>query len=298
MRGRYILRCSTLVSFAIPLYLGCGLAVSTTHAATPPGGAAAQLCPPGFIETPIQENISTDTRVQVSSDQAQIENDRVTMFSGDVHIQQGNKFLQADQIRYDRSSDLFDATGHIVYKDINWRFEGNDASFNLNADTGQIKQAQYTGRTAAQRGDATLIELAGKNKLRMENASYTTCPRGKEDWLLSAHTITLDNDSHQGTAESVSLQFMGVPFLFSPYLRFPIGEQRLSGFLFPGFSSSDRNGTELSLPFYWNIDPQYDMTINPHLMSKRGWMLESEFRYLGLTSNGTLNVNKLPNEKI
>ncbi len=298
MRGRDILRCSTLFSFAIALYLCCGLATRATYAAAPAGDAAAQLCPADFINAPLTKDNSTDTRVQVSSDQAQIENDRVTTFSGDVHIQQGNKFLQADQVRYDRDSELFDATGHIIYKDINWRFEGNDASFNLNANTGHIKQAQYTGSTKAQRGDAALIELEGKNRLRMDNASYTTCPRGQEDWLLSAHAITLDNETHQGTAESVSLQFMGVPFLFSPYLRFPIGDQRLSGFLFPGFSSSDRNGTEFSLPFYWNIDPQYDMTINPHLMSKRGWMLESEFRYLGQTSNGTLNVNKLPNDKI
>lgn len=298
----WILRCLTPICCGVSLYLSLGLGLGLAQAASledkPVLDQRTQLCPPGFIEPVTPATTPPDTRVQVSSDQAQIESDHVTTFSGDVHVVQDVKQLQADLIRYDRGSDLFDATGHIVYKDANWRFEGDDANFNLSANTGKIHQARYAGRTKALRGEAQLIELEAENKLRMDDATYTTCPRGSEAWLLSAHTITLDNNNHQGSAESVSVQFMGVPFLFLPYLRFPIGEQRLSGFLFPTLSTSDRHGTEISIPYYWNLDPQYDLTVSPHLMSKRGWMLESEFRYLGKNNNGGIAINDLPNDQV
>lgn len=60
----------------------------------------------------------------------------------------------------------------------------------------------------------------------------------------------------------------------------PIGDTRKTGFLFPSLSYGSNDGMEVEIPFYWNIAPEYDMTITPLYMQKRGNKLDADFRYL------------------
>ena len=66
----------------------------------------------------------------------------------------------------------------------------------------------------------------------------------------------------------------------APYLSFPITDARKTGILTPEIGSTGRSGNELSVPFYWNIAPNYDATITPRLLTERGLQFGAEFRYL------------------
>ena len=83
-----------------------------------------------------------------------------------------------------------------------------------------------------------------------------------------------------GTARKATLRFKGVPFLYIPRFTYPINDERKSGLLFPTIGSSDRSGFEYTQPYYWNIAPNYDMTIAPRYLSKRGLQLGTEGRVL------------------
>jgi len=87
-----------------------------------------------------------------------------------------------------------------------------------------------------------------------------------------------------------------VPVFYTPYLRFPLGNRRQSGFLVPTFGDSDSTGTTVALPYYLNLAPNYDATITARSMSRRGWQAESEFRYLGRDYSGTLVAQYLPGD--
>ena len=82
-----------------------------------------------------------------------------------------------------------------------------------------------------------------------------------------------------------------------PYLRVPVGKERLTGFLYPSVSYGSRDGFELETPFYWNIAPNYDMTITPKYMSNRGLQLNSNFRYLTELGSGSLSGEYLGNDQ-
>lgn len=279
------------------------LLISTvTHAEEPPKDDKREqrtaLCPPGFVTPLNKAQKNSDLSTKVDADQAQIENNQVTTFSGAVKIQQGNTNIEGDTIRYDRNTEEFTAKGHILFIDDIWRFEGNDAHFNLNTNTGIITDGAYINQETLLRGNAKQVELLGQNKLKLTEATFTSCPKENVAWKLSANSITLDNTIHQGYADNVTLEFMSVPFLYLPYMRFPIGEDRLSGFLYPGFGTSKRNGNEYIIPYYWDIAPNYDATITPHLITKRGWMLETEFRYLTQKTQGQLDINYLANDQL
>ena len=68
--------------------------------------------------------------------------------------------------------------------------------------------------------------------------------------------------------------------------------------LSPTFGTTGNSGTEVSIPYYWNIAPNYDATFTPRVMSKRGEMLSTEFRNLGERSRGELRYEVIPRDRV
>jgi len=264
------------------------------------GKVNPNLCPTDFIANQPQfiSSNTTDQRVYISSDSARVDSDAVTYFEGAVRAQQANRLLEADRVRYDRTTEDVEATGNIVYAVNNARVTGDAIEFNLKTTQGKVRNAEYFTGTVNGRGHAQTIHIKGKNRLEMESATYTTCPPNAEVWKIDSSNITLDNESHQGSATNVVLKVASIPIFYFPYFRFPISEERLSGILFPGLAVSNKHGTEVTLPYYWNIAPSMDATITMRNMTKRGLMLKNEFRYLTSQGTGVIKVDYLPNDKL
>jgi LPS-assembly protein len=87
-----------------------------------------------------------------------------------------------------------------------------------------------------------------------------------------------------------------VPILYSPYFTFPIDDQRKSGFLAPQIAERERTGLDISIPYYFNLAPNYDLTLEPRYLSKRGIQINSDFRYLLPRSEGQFAWDYLPHD--
>ena len=290
--GVLSLDCSISKGFLI---LFCSLACLGQSLAVDNGATEddTQLCPASFIDSqpkPITGDLQ-DKRIYISSDSAKVDSEAVTLFEGSVKAKQANRILEADSVRYDRGTEELDAQGNIVFSTEQIKITGDAVHLNMGTEQGTIDNAQYFTGSVNGRGISEKITIHSKTKVELETASYTTCPPDSEAWALRANTITLDNESRQGTADNVVLEVANVPIFYLPYIRFPIGDERMSGFLYPGFGISSSHGTEISLPYYWNIAPSMDATITPRNMSKRGVMLETEFRYLTENTTGIFDVS-------
>src|SRR5262249_24122397 len=93
------------------------------------------------------------------------------------------------------------------------------------------------------------------------------------------------------------IDFMGVPLMYLPWLSFPLSSERKSGFLFPGMGNTSNSGAQVSVPYYWNIAPNYDFTFEPIVYSKRGVDLGGDFRFLTENQHGELDWNYLPHDR-
>ena len=244
-----------------------------------------------------KETFSTDGKTHLQSDTAEINEKNISRFKGNVVIQQKNKRIETELAEYEKTTEEVNATGNVRLIAPAIQIKSESAKFNLKSDQATLHKAEYQSLTSRAHGQATKIEVKSSNITELSDATYTTCDPGATDWLLSASTLTLDNNSHQGHASHVVIRFKDIPFFYFPYLRFPIGEDRLSGFLFPYFGYSAQHGDEIKIPYYWNIHPQLDATITPHYMSKRGTLLHTEFRYLTENNTGSLTAEYLNNDK-
>ena len=103
--------------------------------------------------------------------------------------------------------------------------------------------------------------------------------------------MSLDIDEGFGTVRGVKLEFKGVPILYAPWLTFPIDDRRKSGFLTPQFSQRDRVGLDVSTPYYFNLAPNYDLTLEPRFMALRGLQLNTDYRYLTPSTEGQIELD-------
>lgn len=215
---------------------------------------------------------------------------------GDVVIRQGQREVATRDAIYDARSGHFSVDSGIEYTDPNLKVSGEAAR--VDPDGGAVFEgARFELPARNARGSAQRIRATAFGEISLDNVRYTTCPLGQEDWLIKASDIDINQRSAIGTARNARLDFKGVPILYTPFISFPVGSERKSGFLFPTPGSSTRSGTSLSVPWYWNIAPNYDATFTPTWYTKRGGRLDAKFRYLTTLGRGTLEAEYLPDDQ-
>jgi LPS-assembly protein len=218
--------------------------------------------------------------------------------TGGVLVRRGDRLAGADTALYDSEGRALLLRGNVRYEDPNNRVSSTSAEFAY--DTGRIRfdGAEFRLGQNGSRGSADALEISREGTLELDDVSYTTCPPGSDDWVLEAGDIDIDTESRSGSAQNVKLRFQGVPILYSPFLSFPIGDARKTGFLTPELGSAGRSGNELRAPFYWNIDENYDATLTPRLLTDRGLQIGSEFRYLTQRNEGIAQFDYLPDDSL
>lgn len=215
---------------------------------------------------------------------------------GKAELFTGDRFVSADRMKYHQSTDEVEAEGGVRVEQRGDILEGSRLKFNLASKTGELSNPRYSLKDASSRGYANMLLFEGENQYRLRQATYTTCPAGDDDWFLQVGDLEIDHAKKTGTARKVKLIFKDVPILYTPWMDFSFSGQRKSGLLAPLYGYNVRTGLELTVPFYWNIAPNYDATFSTRAMSRRGVALNTEFRYLGTNSNGNLLAEILPND--
>lgn len=258
--------------------------------------APATLPVPGLSSQ--QELSQTSTGpLQAIADEVRVEND-IYFLRGDVVSRQHNQELLADKIDYDGKSENAHAEGNLRFQQHGQILSGEIGDFQLGKNTGEISPARFWLTENHLRGDAEKAKMEGANITILTKTRFTTCDEGSDAWYLKATSLVLDTERGVGIARNARVNFMHVPIFYFPYFSFPIDDRRKSGFLLPGISLDDTTGTELSVPYYWNIAPHRDATITPTVITKRGLLLETEFRYLNVHSAGQLELGHLNGDNL
>ncbi|MFZ9642872.1 MAG: LPS-assembly protein LptD [Candidatus Methylopumilus sp.] len=146
------------------------------------------------------------------------------------------------------------------------------------------------------RGDAAMLFFEGESKKRLLKSRYTTCEADSDDWYIKSGQLKIDDETKTAVATNATVEFKGVPILYTPWINFPYANQRKSGLLAPTWGTTTKSGFELLTPFYWNISPNMDATLATRYLSKRGLQYQSEFRYLEDNFSGIDNIEYLPSD--
>jgi len=243
-------------------------------------------------------NLRNTAPMDVTADYSEIYDNEVTQFFGNVDIIRADQRVQSDQANYNTSSGTMDAQGHVFYNENEMSLYSNTALLNLDSDEARLREALFISPSGPIRGRADVVYRDSPTLFRYKNAAFTSCRPGNEDWVIQADRLKMNQITGKASAKSAWLKFKKVPVLYIPYISFPVDDRRISGLLPPTFSATGENGLDISVPFYWNIAPDYDLTIWPRYMAKRGVMLGGEFRHLTKRTVSSLALEYLPDDKI
>ena len=244
-----------------------------------------------------------DLPVYIEADQAEITQPRSGIYKGNVDVKQGNRHLQSAEVEVQQqgSGDNVQryafARGGFDYRDNQINLLGDDAKIHLNTKDTDVRNAHYQLVDRQGRGSAESVELRDDYRV-MKNATFTSCLQDDHSWSIYADEMRQHVKEEYAEMWHARFKVQGVPVFYTPYLQLPIGDRRRSGLLIPTLGHGSRDGSFYAQPVYWNIAPNLDATLTPKYMSRRGWQLNSEFRYLTTLGEGQIASEYLGDDRL
>lgn len=220
--------------------------------------------------------------------------DNVTL-TKNAEVRRADSVLKAGFIHYNKATSVMTATGNArLIRDGNI-VVGPSLQYSTENDVGQVDQPNFWLESGGA-GVGSKADITSRSTMTVTDMTYSGCPCPSPAWYIESSKLDLDFDANEGVARNAVLYFKDVPILASPYLTFPLKKERKSGFLIPTYASTSQTGFDFTLPYYINIAPNYDATVQTRSMTKRGIQLGGEFRYLGESYRGTLGGTYLAND--
>ncbi|WP_448502315.1 LPS-assembly protein LptD [Sphingomonas sp.] len=270
-------RLALLRTAALPL----SLCVAGTGAAQDLQDRPADPPPPSV------STARTDDQIDFSADLLEYDsNSETVQASGDVRMFRQGERLRADRVTWNRQ------TGEVVA-------EGNIAVTNPEGDVAYGDRIELTdtlrdgvvnnmlvvleqgGRIAAERG---VREEGGV--IRVTRAAYTPCsvqttagcPK-EPSWKITAEEVTYDPDRSRIRYRGARVTVLGLS-LPLPVFSHVVGDRPASGLLAPEIRLDRVNGLEIALPYHFDLAPNRDLTVTPHLFTNALPMMQVDFRDL------------------
>ncbi|MEE9451747.1 MAG: LPS-assembly protein LptD [Gammaproteobacteria bacterium] len=276
----------------------------------------------GYYQEPLMNQLpqefSSNNLSRISANEAIIKQSERSTLKGNILLEQPNKLSTADLAYIFHDEDTgdineVDLLGNVYIREPGRTIIGKQANMNIVGQTGYVNDALYRMALMDAKGkhiddsqiwwgdiawgQANQIRQTKPDYYELDQASFTTCSPTRDAWTLKAKKIILDQEKNTGHAYNATLRVKGIPILYTPYMNFPLSDERKSGFLTPSFGFAEQNGFEVSLPYYLNLAPNYDLILSPTFYSKRGIMYGGEGRYLTQSSEGEIIINYLPNDR-
>jgi LPS-assembly protein len=263
---------------------------------SPDTAPAARTASPATQKPAPYVPAATGGNIDVTSDAATLGVDGTATLRGNVEVRQGEREIHANEVQYNPQNDSVKTDGHIDYNDPLLHVAGDGGGSYSSAGGAEFKSAHFDLHQRSARGTAADMSVTPAGIVRLQGVTFTTCPANSNAWQIKADSIVLDTRDQVGTGRNAQVDFMGVPLVYLPWLSFPLGSERKSGFLFPTIGNTSSSGLQVAVPYYWNIAPNTDFTFLPTEYSRRGPDLGGDLRFLTQDQHGELQWNFLPND--
>ena len=279
------------------LVLGAVLAAAETAWAQPKPPASGASQPTSICRT--KEVVNENTYhcigdVELTMDDTTLFADEAWYFAdekravaaGNVTYIQGNNRISADRAEMDTETRL--GVFHNAWGLANIQPQRQSA-----APVGGFVAPQLAGQDTDVYFFGVTVEKIGPKKYKITNGGFTTCVQPSPRWNLNAGEIVLNIDSYTLLKNAV-FNVKDVPVFYLPILYYPTKEEgRATGFLLPTYGRSSLRGQQFSNAFFWAINRSQDATFKHDWYSKGDQGYNTEYRYVTLTGDGTIEGNIL-----
>ena len=214
---------------------------------------------------------------------------------GNIRIETEELLSFSDKALYDKEINQIKSSGNIIVRDtLNnyYFFDDFITDKDFNSAVGSNVRIRMSDGTRVV-GDIFYRKDSKINQI--SNAAYTPCLKGGyiakncPGWKLNASKVIHDIDKQTIYYEGATLSILNIPILYSPFFSHPDPSvKKKSGLLMPNITSDNVLGTTLSIPIFYNIASNYDLTFTPSFQTKADDYYTLNYRHL--TKNHHFNI--------
>ena len=256
------------------------------------------------------ENADTDLRVAADSLAGDL--DQQITLSGSVELRQRELLITSPQVelevdgvlRFSQGLQLQQPGVTMRGREARWQRAALNQGHAESGDVLEIADAEVVLAENGLRATAEKLARSADGQLLIDGGEFTYCAPGDDGWALSAQQLSLEAQTNQVITRGAVLRIKSVPVLYLPYLKLPMSAgdaaktPRQSGFLFPELGYGDEDGLSLGVPYYLNLAPNFDATVQPKLVSNRGTGLAAQLRWMTARQSSQVQGSFLANDDI
>jgi LPS-assembly protein len=242
-------------------------------------GVTAATAPPPAPTKPADKLI-------IDADELIYDKDKDTVTAqGSVQLFYQGRILQADKVVYTRATKRVYAEGHAKMTD-----EHGDVVYGTRFELSENFRDGFIDSVQALTSDKTRFTSPRGERMNgavtvLEKGSYTACEPCKDHperppfWQVRAAKIIENQETHTIYYEGAQMLVWGFPVFYMPYFSSPDSTvNKQTGVLAPQLVSGGNLGYGLSVPYFINLAPSYDLTLIPTYLSKQGLLGEVDWR--------------------
>ncbi len=242
------------------------------------------------------KNISAEQAATIIADEIKFYNEMdVIDAKGNVIIKNhdGTK-IKADEVTYKKQKQSIEAKNNIIINDLEGNtfflddaisFDGLDYLEGNNVKARLIDNSRIVSKDIVKKENITQLTDAEYTPCNENNYLIKNCP----GWKLKAKKIYQDSETKTVHYDHAKIYLFNLPLIYFPYFSHPDPSvNKRSGFLMPTIETDNNLGEKFSIPYFYNISGNRDITLTPNFQSKANNFYS--FNYRELNDFGNVNI--------
>lgn len=208
---------------------------------------------------------------------------RTVLLEGNVLIDVDGEKLTCDKARIQMLKQEIIAEGKVTLETSDTYIEGEKIVYNYKTKLGEIHKGYVQAGQVVFIGD--LIQKESAINYIANDATYTSCRTCPAAWSFSGKKIKAEIGGYAYITYPV-FRVADFPIFILPRILVPLKSTRQSGFLIPSLDYSSGGGTAITLPYFWAISRNQDLTYALKSYQKRGFKHKTDYRYIIAEGSG------------
>ena len=200
--------------------------------------------------------------------------------------------FEADKTSLDTKNEYLLLEGNVSLKIENLQFKANKVSLDNKNKVFSSEKIRFSSLDNFLYGQTKFVGIS-EDKTIMKDVEFSSCPCEDKIWWVESEELEFQNSNNLLSAKKSRLIVQGKTLAYLNKANFPISAKRKTGILLPEISINERSGLDLKIPIYLNLKENLDLTVEPRLMTQRGYGITNQLRYLGKNYEGFFNSSIL-----
>ena len=200
--------------------------------------------------------------------------------------------FNADKTSFDTKNKFLLLEGNVSLKIENLQFKADQVSLDNKNKVFSSEKIRFSSLDDFLYGQTKFVSIS-EDKTIMKDVEFSSCPCEDKIWWVESEELEFQNSNNLLSAKKSRLIVQGKTLAYLNKANFPISAKRKTGILLPEISINERSGLDLKIPVYLNLKENLDLTVEPRLMTQRGYGITNQLRYLGRNYEGFFNSSIL-----